>query len=357
RGGGAPTPPAAAATPPPGAPPPRRPPPPGPAPPPRAPARAVPVAGTWVCAVLAGPEPLGSITLSGRADLDDADRRLFERAAVVTALLLLLRRSVAEAEDRVRGELLGDLLGGAADPAGLAGRARRLGVNLHQAHAVFVLDPDPVRPRPPYPEPPRPGTAPRPRLLAAAARIAQTRKGLAGVHHGDVVLICPSETPSACAAGLAHELGQALATPVTVGAAGPATGHAAFADAYAEARRCRTALRALGRSGTGAALRDLGFLGVLLGDPTDLDGYVHRTLGPLLAYDARRGTELVRTLTVYFEAGMNQSRAREALHVHINTVVQRLDRIGRLLGADWQRPERALELQLALRVHRVQAAD
>ncbi|MFE2325624.1 helix-turn-helix domain-containing protein [Streptomyces sp. NPDC059385] len=324
---------------------------------PRAAGRAVPVAGTWVCAVLAGPEPLGSITLSGRAELDDADRRLFERAAVVTALLLLLRRSVAEAEDRVRGELLGDLLGGAADPAGLAGRARRLGVNLHQAHAVFVLDPDPVRPRPPYPEPPRPGTAPRPRLLAAAARIAQTRKGLAGVHHGDVVLICPSETPSACAAGLAHELGQALATPVTVGAAGPATGHAAFADAYAEARRCRTALRALGRSGTGAALRDLGFLGVLLGDPTDLDGYVHRTLGPLLAYDARRGTELVRTLTVYFEAGMNQSRAREALHVHINTVVQRLDRIGRLLGADWQSPERALELQLALRVHRVQAAD
>ncbi|MFD8635829.1 helix-turn-helix domain-containing protein [Streptomyces sp. NPDC059533] len=345
----------------------------------RADGRAVPVAGTWVCAVLAGPEPLGSITLSGRADLDDADRRLFERAAVVTALLLLLRRSVAEAEDRVRGELLGDLLGGAADPAGLAGRARRLGVDLNQAHAVFVLDPEPVRPEPsypepsypepPYPEPQRPGTGPspgtapppgtvsRPRLLAVAARIAQTRKGLAGLHHGDVVLICPSETPSACAAGLANELGQALAAPVTVGAAGPATGHAAFAGAYAEARRCRTALSALGRSGTGAALRDLGFLGVLLGDPTDLDGYVHRTLGPLLAYDAQRGTELVRTLTVYFEAGMNQSRAREALHVHINTVVQRLDRIGRLLGADWQRPERALELQLALRVHRVHAAD
>ncbi|MFF4007563.1 helix-turn-helix domain-containing protein [Streptomyces sp. NPDC001717] len=318
----------------------------------RADGRAVPVAGTWVCAVLAGPEPLGSITLSGRADLDDADRRLFERAAVVTALLLLLRRSVAEAEDRVRGELLGDLLGGAADPAGLAGRARRLGVNLHQAHAVFVLHPEAPGPG----TAPHPGSASRPRLLTAAARIAHTRKGLAGVHHGDVVLICPSETPSACAAGLANELGQALATPVTVGAAGPATGHAAFADAYAEARRCRTALRALGRSGTGASLRDLGFLGVLLGDPTDLAGYVHRTLGPLIEYDAQRGTDLVRTLTVYFDAGMNQSRARESLHVHINTVVQRLDRIGRLLGTDWQRPERALELQLALRVHRIHAA-
>jgi DNA-binding PucR family transcriptional regulator len=35
------------------------------------------------------------------------------------------------------------------------------------------------------------------------------------------------------------------------------------------------------------------------------------------------------------------------LHVHANTVAQRLDRIGMLMGADWGLPERALELQLA----------
>ncbi|RST10342.1 helix-turn-helix domain-containing protein, partial [Streptomyces sp. WAC05950] len=43
--------------------------------------------------------------------------------------------------------------------------------------------------------------------------------------------------------------------------------------------------------------------------------------------------------------------------VHVNTVVQRLERTGRLLGRDWPRPERALELQLALRVLRVQRPD
>lgn len=304
----------------------------------RAGGRAVSVDGTWVCAVLAGSELLGTIALTGRADLDDADRRLFERASVVTALLLLLRRSVAETEDRVRGELLGDLLSGAADPAGLPVRARRLGVNLNHPHAVFVLHPE---------------TVPRPRLLAAAARVAQTRTGLAGLHHDDVVLVFPAETPGAGAASLANELRQALAGPVTVGAAGPVTGPAGFADAYAEARRCRTALRALGREGTGAALRDLGFLGVLLGDQTDLGGYVRQTLGPVLAYDAKRGTDLTHTLQAYFDAATSRSRAAEALHVHVNTVVQRLDRIGRLLGPDWQRPERALEIQLALRVHQV----
>ncbi|MFE7094717.1 helix-turn-helix domain-containing protein [Streptomyces erythrochromogenes] len=310
--------------------------------------RAVSADGTWVCAVLAGPELLGSIALTGRPDLGDADRRLFERAGVVTALLLLQRRSVAETEDRVRGELLGDLLTGAADPASLPARARRVGVNLDHPHAVFVL---------------HSATAPRQRLLSAAARVAHSRKGLAGLHHDDVVLVLPlghiepGVGVGAGAAGLAAELGQALGGPVTAGAAGPVTGPGRFPDVHAEAVRCRTALRALGREGSGAALGDLGFLGVLLGDQTDLGGYVRRTLGPVLDYDARRGTELVHTLRTYFDEGTSRSSAAEALHVHVNTVVQRLDRIGRLLGHDWHRPERALELQLALRVHRVQRAD
>ncbi|MFD0536439.1 helix-turn-helix domain-containing protein [Actinomadura luteofluorescens] len=47
------------------------------------------------------------------------------------------------------------------------------------------------------------------------------------------------------------------------------------------------------------------------------------------------------------------SRTAERLHIHVNTVSQRLDRIARLLGDDWQAPERALELQLALRLHRL----
>ena len=39
--------------------------------------------------------------------------------------------------------------------------------------------------------------------------------------------------------------------------------------------------------------------------------------------------------------------------MHVNTVTQRLERVGQLLGPDWQKPERALEVQLALRLHRL----
>lgn len=300
--------------------------------------RAVAEDGAWVCAVLAGPELLGSVTLTGRPGLDEAGRRLFERAAMVTALLLLLRRSVAQTEDRIRGELLGDLLAPSGDPAGLVERARRLGVDLARPHALFVLHSD---------------TAPRPRLLAAAAHQARERRGLAGVHHDHAVLLAPSQTPGADAAGLAAALGRAVGAPVTVGAARAEDGPAALPAAHAEALRCLTTLCALGRAGDGSTLSELGFLGVLLGDRPDLSGYVRAALGPVLDYDARRGSDLLHTLRVYFASGMSQARAKEALHVHVNTVVQRLERIGRLLGPDWQSPDRALELQLALRMHQV----
>jgi MinD-like ATPase involved in chromosome partitioning or flagellar assembly len=54
--------------------------------------------------------------------------------------------------------------------------------------------------------------------------------------------------------------------------------------------------------------------------------------------------DLACTLQAYFAAG--QMRAATALP---NTVQQRLDRISTLLGDGWQQPDRALDLQVALR--------
>ncbi|WNV83823.1 GAF domain-containing protein [Umezawaea sp. Da 62-37] len=301
--------------------------------------RAVAQDDTWVCAVVAGRELLGSITLTGRPDLADADRRLFERASVVTALLLLLRRSVAEAENKVRGELITDLLTAPdRDPAALTARARRIGVELGVPHVVLVADG---------------ASAPRERLLAAAAHLASAGRGLAGAHGEHVVLLLPGKEIASAATDTARVLGKAVGAPVTVGAGGPATGPDRVVEAHAEAARCLSALLVLGRRGQGGTPADLGFVGVLLGERADVAGYVRTTLGPLLDYDASRGTELVRTLSAYFACGANLSRAKDELHVHVNTVVQRLDRVGTLLGEDWVGPERVLEVQLALRLLRL----
>ncbi|MGW0868012.1 helix-turn-helix domain-containing protein [Streptomyces sp. NPDC002611] len=321
----------------------------------RADGHAVRFEDDWIAAVAAGGELLGALVLRGHPGLDPVDQRTLERAAMVTSLLLLARRSAAEAEQRVRGELLDDLLDARdRDPRLLRERAARLHADLDAVHVVLAArleggaaDADQEADS-------------RRRLAAAASHLAATRHGLAAARDGGTVLLLPlgpGDSATDLARRAARHLGTAVHTPVTVGASAPAedlaTRTAGVATAYAEARRCLDALRLLGRSGDGAAAEDFGFLGLLLAGDRDIPGFVDRTIGQVVTYDRRRGTELLRTLDAYFACGMSPARTKDELHVHVNTVAQRLERVGRLLGDDWQTPARALEIQLALRLHRL----
>jgi len=293
----------------------------------------------YVASVVAGADNLGALVFQPAGPLAEADQRILERAAQITALLLLFRRTVAEAEGQVRGELLDDLIGGPIrDAEALRSRAGRLGVDLAGPHVVIAV-----------------AGELRQRALSWARTFAAARGGLAVLRDGRIAMILPGDAPGETARTVAKELGRALAEPVTAGGAGPVTGPAAVAPAYHEADACATALIALGRTGEGAGHTELGYVGLLLGDRRDVPGFVTAALGPVLDYDARRGTTLLRTLEMYFAAGGGLARAAETLHVHVNTVTQRLDRIASLLGTDWQSPSRALDLQLALRLHRLRA--
>jgi GAF domain-containing protein len=288
--------------------------------------------GVCAVAVHAVGQRLGTLVLGGRPALDGGQVRTVERAAMVTALVLLFRLREAEADQRVRTDLLAELL---ARPAGevdrtFVERGRLLGLRLQIPHVVVVC---------------RGG-----RGLHVTAAAASTGHGLVGEHDGSVVAVVPGRDPSAVAAALAHRLGR---DAVPVGAAGPVVPAAGLRDAHADALRTADALAALGLPAGSA--QDLGFAGLVTGGPASVDGYLERVLGPVVTYDVRRGSDLVGTLEAYFAAGDSPRRAAAALHVHVNTVAQRLERVASLLGEDWQSPDRALELQLALRLRRLRA--
>jgi len=301
--------------------------------------RAVGYDNWWAVCVTAGPEPLGSLLLHCDHELNESDQRTFERAALVTALLLLLRRSVAETESRVKGELLHDLLDEPLrDVANLRERARRVGADLDTRHTVVVA---------------RSASGDRSRLVAAASFLAGQLRGLATERQGAVVLLVPLDDPSEAARKISAELARALSAPVTVGASAAIDRPEQVPAARREASRCLGTLEALGRAGEGASAAELGFLGVLLGDRRDVIPFVRRTIGAVLDYDNERGTELVATLDSYFSNDRNLARTHEALHIHVNTVTQRLERITALLDDGWQQHDRSLEVQIALRLHRI----
>ncbi|MFI7492013.1 helix-turn-helix domain-containing protein [Micromonospora echinaurantiaca] len=290
--------------------------------------------------VTAGTQPL-AVLAARRGDLDDADQRTFERAALVVAILLLTQRQLAEAEQRVRGDLLTDLLADTQpDPDGLRRRARLLGVDLDTPHVVVVAEPV--------------SSEDRRLAMSALTGWAGERGGLGGEHGHTVVLLVPAADPESAARQSADRARRA-GCAVTVAGTGPAAGPAPIRDAHREARQCLQVLIALGRTGSVATPQDLGVFGILFGPSgrDRLQRFVHATLAPVLEHDARRGTDLLATMEAYFDADTSHARAAAALFIHPNTLYQRIERINGLLGDGWRSGEQALQTQLAIKLRRI----
>lgn len=295
-----------------------------------------------VAPMMAGSQYLGAVRHrpSGETDRDEFavhELRTVERAAVVCTLLLLFQQSLAEAESRLHDELLDDLLRAPIhDSAELKSRLHRAGM-VGEAYCVLTAAPKDAVPR---------------GHLSAAARAAASQSGaLATLFGHEVVLLVASDDASSSVDLLAKSLGDHLGQEVFAASSDPFSALEEAPEALQQAQRCLSAMKALGSTG-GMSSRELGFLGLLLGDPKQAGRFVHDTLGAVLDYDARRGTDLVETLEVYFATGRSVGQAATALTVHPNTVTQRLGRVRELLGEDCLEPGPTLELQLALHVHR-----
>ena len=287
------------------------------------------VGDQWVVAATAKGERLGALVIGGIEELSGADQRIVERAAVVTALVLLFRRQAAEQSRRARADILADALTGTTDPRALADRLR-------------LLDP-----------PPPTGSS----LIVAVCRGDYTavrlparledKLVLAGPYSGDLVLLLKSPTTAADLSDLARRAN------LTIGVTGPVTWGPTLVEAHRQASRLVTTMQRLGRSAEAATPDDLGVAGLIGAAQVDVQTHVRHLLGAVLDYDQQRGTDLIGTLQAYFAAGQSPTRAAGELHLHPNTVQQRMDRITALLGQGWQQPDRALDIQVALRLLQV----
>ncbi|MEV7021661.1 helix-turn-helix domain-containing protein [Kitasatospora sp. NPDC093558] len=298
--------------------------------------------GLWASHVTTCVTSPGLLLFRPRGSVTDDDLRLLHATGQAMALALLLRHTMAATSGPARDEYLDDLLSDNPPPQrGMTERAYRLGIDTAAQHVVVALRPEGGR-------------------LAEAAVWASSytylHGGLKTVQGELLVLLLPATDASATARAASRELSALLDCPVSAGAAGPAEGLASVGKVFREAKRCLDALLTLGGAGSTAAASDLGFLGLLLSADHDADAFVAATIGPVLEYDTQRAADLVRTAEAYFTSGGSPTRAAQQLHVHTNTVARRLDRITELLGPHWQRPANALEIQLALRLHRARAA-
>ncbi len=80
---------------------------------------------------------------------------------------------------------------------------------------------------------------------------------------------------------------------------------------------------------------------------TDLEPF-GRLVEPVAARDREKGSDLLRTLRVYFAVGANASAAADQLFLHRNSMLYRLSRVEELTGLDLKDPRAGLALRLGL---------
>ncbi len=361
--------------------------------------------------VLAGRECLGYLSIIDHPQHhEDLALMAIEHAATVLALEMIKQREVAEAEDRVRGELVDDLLNGTyGDEANVQRRARHLRYDLSVPHLVLVVDVDHfgrfIRERQ-YDE----GRVIllKQKLLQLVVGVTRRQypKQLVTAHSDSVIVLVPEpgalagkasrDAPGDAAkvsnAGMARNVSNArLARPAPLAsadgpAAPPAWGDAPgdalaqkireavadselgltvsvavgrlcqkpedFRPAFLEAQRALDLMVRFGKREQVINYERLGVYRLLaqVEDRAGLEAFAGRVLGPLSAYDKARGTPLLKTLEVYLQRHGNLRQSARDLHIHLNTLHYRLRRIGEVTGMDLKDADARLDLLLALRV-------
>jgi len=288
-----------------------------------------------------GPHDLGTLRLAD-PPADDVARDVADRVAALAAALLLQQRVQSEAEYRHRSRLLEEVLGGRSVDEDELRWLARAGVTLDAPHVVLVVAPPPAAER---------------WAWLTATRAAGAEHGLVGTVAGRIVAVLPGDDAEAAAERWADLVRGAGAGRPTIGAADAASGLGGLPAAHRHATSALELLLALGHAGGTATIERLGIFGHMLAEPTraDLRRLLERTLGPVLEHDRTGRSELLPVLEAFFDESGHLANTARRLHVHINTLYQRLDRLDQVLGAGWREPDRRLELHLALRLRALDA--
>ncbi|WP_433605211.1 helix-turn-helix domain-containing protein [Dactylosporangium sp. CA-139114] len=305
-------------------------------------------------AVRAGGEILGSIWVVVDGPLSEVQDRALRESAKLAALQLLRRRSSADAERRLRADLLATVLEGGA---GASRAAARLGLTGEPACVLAVLAVDANPP----PRDPAPAVTPdrvaAGDLLAGALALhlsaIHPRTAVAGL--GGVIYAVLPTTSEARAQRIAEEFLGRIGTRV------PALiGIGRVAERPTDLRRSRAdgdrVLRVLARGHSRPRVARLPevYVASLLEDLSDRiaaeEGVPDVAVVRLRAHDARHQTAFTETLAAWLDSFGDVPAAAAAVHVHPNTFRYRLKRIAEVSGIDLADPDDRFEAMLQLRL-------
>ena len=277
-------------------------------------------------------------------ELTRAERSGLEQTASFLTLELARRQAMQAIESRFAGELLEMLYDPRRAPE-LPGRLRSFAVEPDATLATLSAALGAPGPR----------TAPgADETVSRAVR----RFGVANVvtqGSDDIVIIAAWPHGRDRLLDAAEEVSRALGArwpqqQPTVGVGALAEGHGELRRAVVEAREARRSGQRRRRPASVATYDQVGSHRALLAhhDATTLSRFVNSVLGAVRRQDAEHRSELEHTLRTFLAHGGRFNETADVLHVHVNTLRNRLARIEELSGRDLGATEDRVDLFLAL---------
>jgi sugar diacid utilization regulator len=263
-----------------------------------------------------------------------------EHGATVLAMELARVRSRTETELRLRRDLVEDLLAGTDEQSALS-RAQALGYELERKHRVVMVEGH--------------GRTRDNDALFHAVRRAARDVGVGSLlvaRAGTVVVLSDIDQPWERFRGaVSSELGGGTCR---LGVGGQCDGPGDFPRSHREAQLALKMQKAAGGRDLVTVFEDLGLYRVLceMPDSGSWERLIRQWLGALLDYDARRGSQLVGTLSAYLDSGGNYDATSKALSMHRSGLKYRLQRIREVSGYDLVDPDTRFNLHLACRAWR-----
>jgi purine catabolism regulator len=273
------------------------------------------------------------LAVGKRDPLTQFDRIVSSHALALLALELAKIRAVSDAERRLKGDLLDQILRGAL-PAGEARLAmERLGFDLSRPLGAAVFS----------------GDEPAEALALACEEVLarQTRAFLASPRDDVVLAVLQPEGPGFLA-GLRAAVASRSAGTVLAGAGGLVP----FEELLQGLREARYALQLCRTEGRlQAEFADLGTYQLLLSlqEPEALRSFANSVLGPLDVYDGSHGGELLVSLRAFLDRNARWESAAKELFVHRHTLRYRMRKVEELTGRDLSSARDRMEFFLALR--------
>ena len=305
-------------------------------------------------AIVAGEDVYGEVlAFAVDGELDEDGHLALQRASLAIAVAIRQAHATAASADRERfaAASLEELIAGnAGDIADVVERAASFGWDLARPRAVLLVSVDPWTDREHL------STAIG--MISFAARATLGEDAIVWARSTSVAaLVAPQSPDPAERRRIAEMLRQELdervtSVTVSIGVGRCVDDPLQLPRSYVEASRAVDVGRwAKGRHVT-EVFDELGLERLLASTPTDdLADFVEQAIGTLVAYDRSHNTDLVVTLGMWLESH-NMAEAARRLHVHYNTLKNRLARIEAIAGPLLGDSARSLECSIAIYVFR-----